>query len=145
MRLNPLIPESNSRSIRAKTSSPSSSSSSTRPSGSAEARLESLILDFEEARVADKFGKCGKLCKALGRGKGSVGCQERLLTCCSQMLNAECSLEELVQVSSLMIMLELGPVNLSVLGSNLFQISSDPDLFFRHSNLIIALIRKGSN
>ena len=67
-----------------------------------------------------------------------------MLNACAVMLNQpkKCDVPQRIAVSSVMVLLELGPINLSVLGSNLFKISSDAAQFFAHPPLVDGLINE---
>ena len=78
---------------------------------------------MENAKPEDKFNFCPSFCKVMkSYPRISLKSQERVLNSCSEMLNLKCDLTQRIMVSSVMLCLELGPINLSVLGSNLFKI-----------------------
>ena len=139
---------SSSRSVRLNPIGPESiptrhSRSSPRPRGSAESRLESIICDLENVDIPQKFGLCSNFCREMKRRPQLSNVQqERVLNSCAAMLSIDCDIQERIQVSSVMVLLELGPINLSVLGSNLFKISSNSATFYENPNLIEGLMRE---
>ena len=115
-----------------------------RPRGSAEKSLESAIVELENAPRAEKFSIVPKFCRAVKKHPQiSASQQERILTNCAEMLTTEnISLEERVSVCSVMVLLELGPINLSVLGANLRVISTEPDEILNRKHLIDGMVNE---
>lgn len=133
IRLLPLTPD-HSRSVR----------TPERPTGSAEKGLEATITELDNASRSQKFSLVTKFCRAVKKHPQiSPGQQERILTNCAEMLTTEnISIQERISVCSIMVLLELGPINLSVLGSNLRIISTDPIQILSRKNLLDGMVNE---